>query len=110
MRRARDLVWRERTMLPALKPPYLLFLGDAPSLADAKTATGIAYWHRERCCGQLRLPGCNADTGLPDLNLEAARKLGARSLIIGIAPMGGRIRACMARGYPQRRTAWIRHR
>jgi uncharacterized NAD-dependent epimerase/dehydratase family protein len=76
-------------MLPALKPPYLLFLGDAPSLGDAKTAAGIAYWHRERCCGQLRLPGCKADTGLPDLNLEAARKLGARSLIIGIAPMGG---------------------
>lgn len=73
----------------ALEPPYLLFLGAATSLGDAKTAAGIAYWRRELCCGQLRLPGCKADTGLPDLDLPAAKQLGARSLIIGVAPMGG---------------------
>lgn len=73
-----------------LKTPYLLFLGAAPSLGDAKTAMGIAHWRRELCCGQLRLPGCNADTGLPDLDLETAQKRGAKSLIIGVAPMGGR--------------------
>lgn len=76
-------------MIAALEAPYLLFLGAAPTLADAKTAAGIAYWRRELCCGQLRLPGCKADTGLPDLDLHAARRLGARSLIIGVAPMGG---------------------
>jgi uncharacterized NAD-dependent epimerase/dehydratase family protein len=76
-------------MLAELKVPYLLFLGNAPTLADAKTASGIAYWRRDRCCGQLRLPACKADTGLPDLTLEAAKELGAKSLIIGVAPMGG---------------------
>lgn len=74
----------------ALKTPYLLFLGAAPSPGDAKTAMGVAYWRRELCCGQLRLPGCNADTGLPDLDLQTAQRLGAKSLIIGVAPMGGR--------------------
>ena len=59
------------------------------TLGDAKTGAGIAYWRRELCCGQLRLPGCNADTGLPDLDLQTAWQRGARSLVIGIAPMGG---------------------
>lgn len=77
-------------MLAALKTPYLLFLGAAESLGYAKTAAGIAYWRRELCCGQLRLPGCKADTGLPDLDLETAYAQGARSFIIGVAPMGGR--------------------
>lgn len=74
----------------ALKTPYLLFLGAARSPSDAKTAMGIAHWRRQSCCGQLRLPGGNADAGLPDLDLEAALKHGAKSLIIGVAPMGGR--------------------
>jgi uncharacterized NAD-dependent epimerase/dehydratase family protein len=73
----------------ALNARYLLFLGAAANLADAKTASGIAYWRRELCCGQLRLPGCKADTGLPDLDLRTALDRGARSLIIGVAPMGG---------------------
>lgn len=76
-------------ILPKLKSPYLLFLGAATSLGVAKTAVGIAHWRRESCCGQLRLPGCTADTGLPDLDLKTAKALGARSLIIGVAPMGG---------------------
>jgi uncharacterized NAD-dependent epimerase/dehydratase family protein len=76
-------------MLATLKTPYLLFLGAAPTAGDAKTAMGIAHWRRELCCGQLRLRGCKADTGLPDLDLEAAKRLGAKSLIVGVAPMGG---------------------
>ncbi|HVW68870.1 MAG TPA: DUF1611 domain-containing protein [Steroidobacteraceae bacterium] len=78
-------------MISALKAPYLLFLGSARTLTDAKTAAGIAYWRRELCCGQLRLPGCEADTGLPDLTLEAAAARGARSFVIGVAPMGGQL-------------------
>ena len=70
-------------MSVTLKAPYLLFLGSAPNLLEAKTASGIAYWRRELCCGQLRLPGCGADTGLPDLDLRRARDAGARSLIVG---------------------------
>jgi uncharacterized NAD-dependent epimerase/dehydratase family protein len=73
-----------------LKAPYLLFLGAAASPGDAKTAMGVAHWRRELCCGQLRLPGCKADAGLPDLDLEEGVRRGAKSLIIGVAPMGGR--------------------
>lgn len=73
----------------ALRAPYLLFLGDVHMPSDAKTAAGIAHWRRELCCGQLRLPGCKADVGLPDLDLAQARERGAQSLVIGIAPVGG---------------------
>jgi len=80
-------------MLPVLKTPYLLFLGAAESIGDAKTAAGIGHWRRERCCGQLRLAGCKVDLGLPDLDLAAAKRRGAGSLVIGVAPMGGRFEA-----------------
>ncbi len=73
----------------ALRAPYLLFLGDVQIVSDAKTAAGIAHWRRAQCCGQLRLPGCKADVGLPDLSLAQARELGAQSLVIGVAPVGG---------------------
>ncbi len=76
-------------MLQVLRTPYLLFLGDVQIATDAKTGAGIAYWRPDRCCGQLRLPGCKADIGLPDLDLEQARQAGAQSLIIGVAAMGG---------------------
>lgn len=78
-------------MIPALKTPYLLFLGSASRPTDAKTAMGIAYWRPELCCGQLRLPGCEANTGLPDLTLESARARGACSFVIGVAPWGGQL-------------------
>jgi uncharacterized NAD-dependent epimerase/dehydratase family protein len=69
---------------------YLLFLGDVSMQLDAKTATGIAHWRPEWCVGQRRLPGCGADTGLPDMTVEAASRAGARTLVIGVAPLGGR--------------------
>jgi hypothetical protein len=50
-----------------IQSPYLLFLGDAPDIATAKTAAGIRQWRGELCAGQLRLPGCRVDLGLPDL-------------------------------------------
>ncbi|HSK42218.1 MAG TPA: N-acetyltransferase DgcN [Arenibaculum sp.] len=71
--------------------PYLLFLGDAPDHLAAKTADGVARWRREWCVGQLRLPGCKADLGLPDRTLEQAAAEGAKTLIIGVANRGGRI-------------------
>ncbi|MDD2943800.1 MAG: DUF1611 domain-containing protein [bacterium] len=72
-----------------INKPYLLFLGDAPDQLAAKTADGIAYWRRNDCLGQLRLKNCNADLGLPELNIAEAIKLGARTLIIGVANRGG---------------------
>jgi len=71
--------------------PYLLFLGDAPDQLAAKTAAGVAHWCRAECVGQLRLPGCRADLGLPDLTVDEAAAQGARTLIIGIANRGGRL-------------------
>ncbi len=69
--------------------PYHLFLGDAPDELAAKTALGIAEWRREACVGQLRLPGCRADTGLPDLTNADALARGARTLVVGVANAGG---------------------
>jgi uncharacterized NAD-dependent epimerase/dehydratase family protein len=72
-----------------LATPYLLFLGDAHDQLAAKTAAGVAYWRPEWCVGQLRLPGCKADLGLPDLALTEAARRGARTLVIGVANRGG---------------------
>jgi hypothetical protein len=72
-----------------IRSPYLLFLGDAPDLATAKTAAGIRQWRPELCAGQLRLPGCAVDLGLPDLAPLVAAQRGVGSLIIGIANDGG---------------------
>ena len=72
-----------------LRKPYLLFLGDAPDQLAAKTAAGVAEWRPDWCVGQLRLPGCNADVGLPDTGIEAAAAAGAQTLLIGVVNSGG---------------------
>ena len=68
-----------------IKPPYLLFLGDAPDQLAAKTAQGIAYWRPQWCLGQLRLPGCKADLKLTDMTIADAAKAGAKTLVVGVA-------------------------
>lgn len=80
--------WPPRT---GLRKPYLLFLGDAPSAPLAKTAFGIRDWAREACLAQWGLPGSCVDLGLPALGPEDAAARGAGSLVIGVAPAGGRI-------------------
>ncbi len=72
-----------------IEMPYLLFLGDAPDPLAAKVAQGIRDWRPEAVLGQLRLPGCKADLGLPDMSVEAAAAAGARTLVIGVANRGG---------------------
>ncbi|MDP9199092.1 MAG: DUF1611 domain-containing protein, partial [Pseudomonadota bacterium] len=72
-----------------IQSPYLLFLGDAPDQATAKTAAGIRQWRPELCAGQLRLPDCRVDLGLPDLTPTAAAASGIRTMILGIANDGG---------------------
>ncbi len=69
--------------------PYLMFLGDAPDQLAAKTADGVAKWRPEWCLGQMRLDGCQADIGLPDMNLEEAAAAGVKTLIVGVANQGG---------------------
>lgn len=76
-----------------LRKPYLLFIGDAESEANAKTAVGLRDWARESCLAQLRLPGARIDLNLPEMSPEDAALAGARSLVIGVAPVGGQIPA-----------------
>ena len=73
----------------ALHQPYLLFLGDAPDMLAAKVALGVRQWRPDFCLGQLRLPGCAADAGLPDMTIEEAVRAGARTMVVGVANRGG---------------------
>ena len=72
-----------------LKTPYLLFIADVGDQGHAKTGHGIAHWRPELCAGQMRLPGCGADLGLPELDVAAAIAAGVGTVIIGVASTGG---------------------
>lgn len=73
----------------AIAQPYLMFLGDAPDQLAAKTAVGVAHWRPNWCLGQLRLPGCKADLGLPEMTVEEAAEAGVKTVIAGVANRGG---------------------
>lgn len=72
-----------------IETPYLVFLGDAKDALAAKTGQGIVDWRRESVVGQQRLPGCAADLGVADLDAAEAKRLGARTLVIGVVNPGG---------------------
>ena len=74
---------------PDIRPPFLIFLGDVPDALAAKTGQGIVDWRRERVAGQMRLAGCGADLGVPELGLDEACRLGAKTLVIGAVNPGG---------------------
>ena len=46
-----------------------MFIGDAKDALAAKTGQGIVDWRRDKCLGQLRLPGCRADLGIPEMTI-----------------------------------------
>ena len=75
----------------SLTPPYLLFVGDQAEPTNAKTGFGIVHWRRELVAGQLRFGANAVDLGVPDLDLDAAVATGVKSLLIGVAPVGGAI-------------------
>ncbi|HEY5680825.1 MAG TPA: N-acetyltransferase DgcN [Pseudomonadales bacterium] len=72
-----------------IEAPYLIFLGSAHDQLAAKTGQGIVDWRPQNCIGQLRLPECQADLGLPDLSVAEAAAAGARTLVIGTVSPGG---------------------
>jgi uncharacterized NAD-dependent epimerase/dehydratase family protein len=72
-----------------ISPPYLMFLGDVPDALAAKTAQGIVDWRRDWTLGQLRLPGCGADLGIPDMGVGEAVARGAKTMVVGVANAGG---------------------
>jgi uncharacterized NAD-dependent epimerase/dehydratase family protein len=73
----------------ALETPYLMFIGDAPDQLAAKVAIGVVHWRPEWCKGQLRLDGCKADLGIPDMTIEDAVAAGCKTLVVGVANRGG---------------------
>lgn len=79
-------------LLLELPHPHLLFLGDSTEPAFAKTAFGLRDWARERCIGEFACAGATVTTGLPFLTPAEARARGARSMVIGVANIGGVIR------------------
>ncbi|MDY6944782.1 MAG: DUF1611 domain-containing protein [Pseudomonadota bacterium] len=75
----------------ALPQPYLLFLGDTTEAGFAKTAFGLKDWAPEQCVGELSCSPDAVTLGLPKLTPAQAHAKGARSMIIGVANIGGRI-------------------
>lgn len=76
-------------ILIAPRAPFLLFTGTKEDAPFAKTARGLAFWRPEACLGQWGLERGAADIGLPEMGPTEARRAGANSLVIGVAPIGG---------------------
>ncbi len=74
-----------------IRKPYLLMLGDMADRKHAKTALGLKDWCAHDCVGQLRLTDDAVDTGLADMSPREAYEAGARTLVIGITPSGGKL-------------------
>src|SRR5688572_11346614 len=74
-----------------LKKPYLLLIGDMQSPGNAKTAFGLRDWTPQDCIGQLRFDDKAVDLGLPEMSPAQAAAAGAKTMVIGIAPAGGRL-------------------
>ena len=74
---------------PDIPAPYLIYLGDVTDEACCKTGFGMAHWASERTIGQFRSNEDTVSVGLADMTLEEAVAAGAKSLIIGIADVGG---------------------
>ena len=72
-----------------LNAPYLILIGDLDDVTYAKTGFGLVHWRGDLVAGQLRFDGCKLDMGVPDLTIPEAVKTGVKSLVIGVAPIGG---------------------
>ena len=72
-----------------LNAPYLILIGDLDDPSYAKTGLGIVDWRPDLVAGQLRFAGCEVDMGVPDMTVAEAVAAGAKSLLIGVAPIGG---------------------
>jgi len=79
----------ETSTIVDVPSPYLLFLGDTTEVPYAKTAFGLRDWAPEKCVGEYALPAATVTTGLPRLKPAEAAARGARSLVIGVANIGG---------------------
>jgi uncharacterized NAD-dependent epimerase/dehydratase family protein len=82
---------RRRLKVPELPRPYLVFLGDERDPVDAKTGFGLRDWAGGDCVAQWRMDADTVSLELPDMRPAEAKAAGARSLVVGIAPVGGQI-------------------
>ncbi|MCG7532156.1 DUF1611 domain-containing protein [Psychrobium sp. MM17-31] len=74
-----------------IQAPYLLFLGDATDELSIKMAKGVADWRPELCTGEYRLDNCQVTTGLPAMDIAAAKAAGAKTFVLSFANSGGTI-------------------
>jgi uncharacterized NAD-dependent epimerase/dehydratase family protein len=74
-----------------LRKPYLVFLGDVALRSDAKTGFGLRDWCTGDVIGECALPTATVSLGLPVMTPEQAAREGAGSIVIGVAPAGGRL-------------------
>jgi uncharacterized NAD-dependent epimerase/dehydratase family protein len=74
-----------------LRAPYLILIGDINDITYAKTGLGIAHWRPDLVAGQLRFPGCEVEMDVPDMSVAEAVEAGVKSLVIGVAPIGGEV-------------------
>jgi uncharacterized NAD-dependent epimerase/dehydratase family protein len=72
-----------------LEAPYLILIGDLEDLTYVKTGMGIVDWRPQLVAGQLRFGDCKLDLGVPDMTVAEAAAAGVKSLLIGVAPIGG---------------------
>ncbi len=72
-----------------LRAPYLILIGDLGDPTYAKTGLGIVDWRPDLVAGQLRFAGSQVDMGVPDMTVAEAAASGVKSLVIGVAPIGG---------------------
>ncbi|MDX2428033.1 MAG: DUF1611 domain-containing protein [Xanthomonadales bacterium] len=72
-----------------LKAPYLILIGDQGDATYAKTGLGLVQWRPDLVAGQLRFTGSTIDMGVPDMTVSEAVSAGVKSLVIGVAPIGG---------------------
>ena len=72
-----------------LRAPYLILIGDLGDATYAKTGFGIVHWRPDLVAGQLRFAGGEVDMGVPDMTVSEAAEAGVKSLVIGVAPIGG---------------------
>ncbi len=68
--------------------PYLFFLGDVTEAGYA-SAFGLRDRARELGVGEFAMPEATVTTGLPRLTPHEAHVKGARSIVIGVANLGG---------------------
>jgi uncharacterized NAD-dependent epimerase/dehydratase family protein len=78
-----------RSWAVRLPRPYLLYLGGPEDAIFAKTAFGLRDWAPESCVGEFVSDGATTTVGLARLTPPEARRAGARSVVIGVANIGG---------------------